>query len=339
MDEKNFKGEAVTWGLKTDENFRQEIKDVIDNSGKTANEFMKGLLNLYKVEKMKQTSQLVHEDLHELQILTQRINSIFLNLSERTNMAVRIKEEEMQKDLDAKDVEIKNKNEEISNLLSSIELMKIENQETKSEKQLLINQINDLETKLTQVNKANQVNEALINEYKDKNDNLNGLLIEYKGFKSENGTLKAAINEMQLEKKELEVVIKDNEKDLESLKARQVETLKSVKSELELVRRQELMEQKEKFRSIQDAEKEKYQETIEKLQSVQNAEREKHQGIIEKLQQNLTNIQEEYSSKISYYMQETQDIQTKNRELIEALEKSNKPQKQESKINTQSAKK
>ncbi len=88
-------------------------------------------------------------------------------------------------------------------------------------------------------------NKALIQEYKEKNDTLAGLVTEYKCFKNENETVKTLLADSQARKIDLENKIISKDIDVDTLKTKLEATV--IESRKEVTRISQLKEfEKEK---------------------------------------------------------------------------------------------
>ena len=150
-----------------------------------------------------------------------------------------------------------------------------------------------LKKQVTQFTEIMDSNKALIQEYKEKNDTLAGLVMEYKGFKNENETIKNLLADGQA--RNIDLSNKINSKDIE---------IDSLKSKLEAAAIQAPKEVK-RISEQKDFEKEK-------------ALLEQEKSFNKKMQE----LQEESNKKISEYqkqveefireMQRQQQIQSQN---------------------------
>jgi len=105
---------------------------------------------------------------------------------------------------------------------------------------------------LKQLSEIANNNKALIQEYKEKNDTLAGLVTEYKGFKTENESFKSLLADSQARNIELGNTIKTKELEVETLETK-LEAA-AVEAQKEVTRFAELKEF-EKERSLLGQEK------------------------------------------------------------------------------------
>ena len=106
----------VTYGVKVPEELKKQLEDLQKDSGlRVGKDFVQQLVNSYVLEKTKENIPEVAEDLKELQVLTQRINNIYLNLGYRIENVTKSQQEQQEK-------ELSNKDSIISDLQSKIEV-------------------------------------------------------------------------------------------------------------------------------------------------------------------------------------------------------------------------
>jgi hypothetical protein len=76
----------VTFGVKVTEEMKNELSELMKTSDLNGKEFMHLLLTTYKIEQTKRKDILFESDISELQILLQRIQSIYLNVNEKSKI-------------------------------------------------------------------------------------------------------------------------------------------------------------------------------------------------------------------------------------------------------------
>jgi predicted RNase H-like nuclease (RuvC/YqgF family) len=120
----------VTFGIKIPEELKNQITKLMDDIGLSENEFMQQVINTYAMEKTKENIPQFAEDLKELQILTKRINNIYLNLGYRLDNFTKSQEEEKQKLLQAKENLIVDLQSKYEKLKQNYDLLKNEYNES-----------------------------------------------------------------------------------------------------------------------------------------------------------------------------------------------------------------
>lgn len=269
----------VTFGVKVPEELKKQLEDLQKSSGlRTGKDFMQQLVNIYQVEKAKESIPVVAEDLKELQTLTQRINNIYLNLGYRIESINKAQEEEKTKMLKDKDSIIKN-------LQTKIEDLKDQNDNLNNDNSEKVNLINDLYQRVNQLTNSNDSIKALNDEYKSKIDTMAGIVEQYKGYKDTNEELNKLLADSQtrnieldnsikekdivIEKlnSELAMVKKANEKTVQELNTKHNEFIQSVKDKAELQREKEILELKSQHQEDKQELQNKYNKQIEEYQN------------------------------------------------------------------------
>lgn len=179
-----------TFGVKVSEEMYEKAKMVIDSSGVSSKEWFEKAVALYELNSIKQGSSDYTQDLSELEHHTTRMYELIVNMIQRSVYL---------KDHAVKDVTSKLESKEtiITDLQQQVNLLKGELTERNEAAKTLEEKLKELEEKFA----ANQItienNQALISEYKEKNDVLNGLVAQYKEFGDENEALKEKMNDVQ----------------------------------------------------------------------------------------------------------------------------------------------
>lgn len=172
-----------TFGVKVSEEMYEKVREVIESSGTSSKEWFERAIALYEMNAIKQGSSDYTQDLTELEHHTTRMYELIVNMIQRS---VHLKEHAV------KDVADKLESKE-----AIITDLQQQNQQIKQEIAMKTEgisefeeQVKDLEGKLLANQTMLENNQALISEYKDKNDTLSGLVTKYQGYAEENETLK-----------------------------------------------------------------------------------------------------------------------------------------------------
>lgn len=241
----------VTFGVKVPEEMKNELAEIMKSTQLTGKEFMGLLLTTYKLEQKKQAEDLLVKDIDELQRLLQRIQTMYLNVSERVGLIVeeRIGEVEavvVQKE-EEKETLIKEKSlleEKINNLLKEKEEAKDRYVALEKAYSELEEQISEQKIQIKQHHTLCEKYEEQIVGLKEENSKWERLEIEIKGRNEENERLKVRNDEVSSElwfaQREVEK-LKELLKQEEDGKNKELTTLKE-KYDLEL--QNSLLEQK-----------------------------------------------------------------------------------------------
>lgn len=241
----------VTFGVKVPEEMKNELAEIMKSTQLTGKEFMGLLLTTYKLEQKKQAEDLLVKDIDELQRLLQRIQTMYLNVSERVGLVVeeRIGEVEavvVQKE-EEKETLIKEKSlleEKINNLLKEKEEAKDRYVALEKAYSELEEQISEQKIQIKQHHTLCEKYEEQIVGLKEENSKWERLEIEIKERNEENARLKVRNDEVSSElwfaQREVEK-LKELLKQEEEGKNKELTTLKE-KYDLEL--QNSLLEQK-----------------------------------------------------------------------------------------------
>lgn len=241
----------VTFGVKVPEEMKNELAEIMKSTQLTGKEFMGLLLTTYKLEQKKQAEDLLVKDIDELQRLLQRIQTMYLNVSERVGLIVeeRIGEVEavvVQKE-EEKEALIKEKfllEEKINNLLKEKEEAKDRYVALEKAYSELEEQISEQKIQIKQHHTLCEKYEEQIVGLKEENSKWERLEIEIKERNEENERLKVRNDEVSSElwfaQREVEK-LKELLKQEEDGKNKELTTLKE-KYDLEL--QNSLLEQK-----------------------------------------------------------------------------------------------
>ncbi|QFG01281.1 hypothetical protein PB01_20845 (plasmid) [Psychrobacillus glaciei] len=179
-----------TFGVKVSEEMYEKAKLVIDESGVSAKDWFEKAIALYETNSIKLGSTDYTQDLTELESHTTRIYELIVNMMKRS---VYLKEDavkEIATKLESKEAIITDFQQKNAALKEQV----IQKHEETVALQEQLKQLNEsFETNQTML----ENNQALIIEYKEKNDVLNGLVAQYKGYGDENEALKVELSEVQ----------------------------------------------------------------------------------------------------------------------------------------------
>ena len=102
---------AETWAVKIEEEEKERLSQLIEQSGLTSKDFLGTMMTAYELSKAKDNMPLLTQDIDELQRITTRINSIFVNVGERIQNLLDSKDSEYVKQLQEKQTTISIMNE------------------------------------------------------------------------------------------------------------------------------------------------------------------------------------------------------------------------------------
>lgn len=226
----------ATWGVKVPEDLKEKIVRVMQGSGLSGKEFMESMLQAYMIKEMKENQPLMAPDLGELQVVTNRMVTIYANLGERLNNLVADKDSYYSAELDKKEKTINALGEKISAMESSLSDANTEKEEANNYALELKKQKRDLEDLL-------ETHRALVAEYKEKNGTLTGMLIDFNDQKKKFEQLRKELDEKEAEARQLSFQMEGQKKDIEILnkenegfKAKHKESIEILNKEIERVK-------------------------------------------------------------------------------------------------------
>ena len=285
-----------TFGVKVSEEMYEKVREVIESSGTSSKEWFERAIALYEMNAIKQGSSDYTQDLTELEHHTTRMYELIVNMIQRS---VHLKEyavKDVADKLESKEAiitDLQQQNQQIKQEVA----MKTEGISAFEE------QVKDLEGKLLANQTMLENNQALISEYKDKNDALSGLVTKYQGYAEENETLKKTfeiektewmkqsnadkvafeekISELSQEKQTVSEEIRVLRLDFEQAKANHERDLSH------LAERKEL----ERDKAVVEAER-LHNEEVRKLYDEMAVLRKVHEETKEKLQAEITALQQ-----------------------------------------------
>lgn len=298
-----------TFGVKVSEEMYDRAKMVIESSGVSAKDWFEKALALYELNSIKQGSSDYTQDLTELEHHTTRIYELIVNMIQRSVYLKDHAVKEVADKLESKETIITDLQQQNKNLKDELTQKNVETVN-------IAKQLKELEDKLEANQTTLENNQALISEYKEKNDVLNGLVAQYKAYGDENAELKRKLTDVEstlllratdaeqraevltrlVEEKKIEAekVKKQHEEDLQMAIERK--ELERIKATMEIERRYQaeiaelntthneeirsLYDEVAELRKVNDANREKYQAEID-------ANREKYQAEIDELKKQL----------------------------------------------------
>ena len=273
-----------TFGVKVSEDLYEKVKLMIESSGNSAKEWFEKAVSLTEMNAIKQGATDYSQDISELEIHTTRIYELVANMIQRS---IYIKDHAVKEYADKLD----QKESIISEYQSKASVAIEEAKEAKQAATTLEKEKEELLKQLEEARSVNINNKLLIDEYKEKNDTLSGLVSKYQSYAEENEELKEkfTVERERLQSQVNEVIVQNDyqQDEIKELKQR-IESMKT-SHEIELER---LVERKdyEKDRAVLEAER-NYQE---KLLTANNEYNEK----IRELYSEISNVRKEYEDRI-----------------------------------------
>lgn len=294
-----------TWSAKIDDEQKEKLQNLIDESGLSSKDFLESLISLYEINSSKVHVKEISEDISEVQQLTLRMTNIFINVAERIESIKSFAEADKIRSMEEKQHIISTLTEKVSFLNDKIKASEEEKEfYAKEYERISIEMVNLkslYEKEVNQYTEVNRNNQQLISEYKEKIDNLSTLVAEFQDKAKQNSELQQKLLESSNEAKELR-------KTIESLE----ETERNNKILIEDVKKLE-EELNNKTNSINEL-----QRSLDDLQRKFEADKEKQELDSEKkllktekaYNESLQEIQENYNKKLLEFLNEINKIHT-----------------------------
>ncbi|HNR66228.1 MAG TPA: hypothetical protein PKJ95_08065, partial [Atribacterota bacterium] len=266
--------ELTTWSVKMTDTLKEKISGSLQESGLTGKEFMEVLLNTY--EQVKKDRPEITPDLDELETLTKRICAIYVNVGERITTLLNDKDNSYKALVAEKTDLARTLQKRITELENSLKDKITIAKELAAEKDKIQEEKINLELRqqkeIQQLAEINQSNKSLIEEYRQKNDTLTGLLAEYETYKNQIQELKKEVNLEKIKRAGAEDKFKKAEDTLNKNKEKLFQTEERYKVQIESIIEQQsfekekaLLEQEKSLRNELQAEREEYNNRIKTL--------------------------------------------------------------------------
>jgi DNA repair exonuclease SbcCD ATPase subunit len=273
-----------TFGVKVSEELHDKVKSMIENSGGSAKDWFEKAVAISELQSIKQGSADYNQDLNELEVHTARIFELVSNMVQRS---IYIKDhaiKEISDKLEQKESIIGEYQGKINSAVEEEKLAKESMKALEQEKEELFKQLKSQQS-------ANENNQLLLNEYKERNDTLSGLVNKYQTYANENEKLKEqfATEKSQLLSQIKEISNQNNVHQNEIKELKQQLLLLKNNHAIELER---LVEKKdyEKDKALLEIERQ-YQQKL--LQS-----NEEYNNRIKEMYEEINSIRREYEQRI-----------------------------------------
>lgn len=276
-----------TFGVKVSEELHDRVKDMIELSGMSSKEWFERAVALTEIQSVKQGATEYSQDLSELEVHTTRIYELVTNLVQRSIYLKDSALKEVTDKLEQKEAIISEYQEKANAAVQELK-------EVMEGKSLIEQEKNELTKQLEQALSTNENNQLLINEYKEKNDTLSGLVTQYKGFAEENEKLKqehstvvqrlqSGIDELRGQTVEQLEEIKDLKQTIQSLKDKHATELERLTERMDYEKNKSLLEVEREYQQKLLSANEEYTKKIQQMYDEINATRKEYEGKFEQL--------------------------------------------------------
>lgn len=266
----------VTFGVKVPEELKDQINDIMKSSGLVGREFMQQLVDLYMMETNKEQMPEMSEEIKELQLITHRINEIYINLGSRFQTIINMNEKEKSSiELEVQE-KLNNYSEEIKNYIENLNEQKKVTLEIEEKYKAILKENEELKKEIQKLSDHNENYNQLNKEYRNKITKLEEEVEKFKEYKKENQNLSATNSDLQDKNDTLASELWFCKREIEKLNDQFNKKKKEFEKNLEYINEQHNLEK----------------QTIKLELQVQ------HQRDIELLNQKIVTIQEEYNNKL-----------------------------------------
>ncbi|MBE6023483.1 MAG: hypothetical protein E7231_09650 [Cellulosilyticum sp.] len=253
----------VTFGVKVSEEMKNELSLLMKEHALSGKEFMSMLLASYRLDQAKEEANLYESDIVELQNLIKRIQSIFLNMTEKSKLSHKEEQEALEHVIEAQQGEkekLIKAQEELKEALERAKAKEIDYQKREEELQKEI----EAAYKEAQLQKTQLENNLLLHkkfeeevvQLKERIASLERLEMEIEERNDENTKLKERNDELASEVWFLQRDIEKQTKEREQLVEKQIKEAEVLEKQFELRLKNELLEQKltlsEKISELKD---------------------------------------------------------------------------------------
>lgn len=253
----------VTFGVKVSEEMKNELSLLMKEHALSGKEFMSMLLASYRLDQAKDEAKLYESDIIELQSLTKRINSIFLNMTEKSKLNHKEEQEALEQVIETQKVEKEKLLEDYESLKKQLEEAKAKELEGQKREEALKKEIEKIQ-KEAKIQKTQLENNLLLHKkfeeevevLKERIETLERLEVEIEERNDENTKLKTRNDELASEVWFLQRDIEKQTKEKEQLIENQEKEKRTLEDQFALRLKNELLEQKlalaEKMTELKD---------------------------------------------------------------------------------------
>ena len=241
----------VTFGVKVSEEMKLELSQIMKEHALSGKEFMSMLLASYRLDKAKEETKFFESDIIELQNLTKRIQSIFLNMTEKSMLNYREEQQALEKVIEAQQLEKEAVIKEQEKLKKILEDAK-KREHDMHQKELALQKSNDEFAKEVLTLKRQLENNMLLHkkfeeevgQLNEKIDGYKRLEVEIEERNEENTKLKSRNDEMASEMWFLQREVEKLQKEKEQLNEKYETEKMHIATQFELKLKSELLEQR-----------------------------------------------------------------------------------------------
>lgn len=221
---------------------KNKINTAIELSGLTDKEWIERATDVWTMHVMKSEIPEHSIEIEEVEGLTNRIRSIFVNLAQRTHVekeTIRQKNNEEIQELQQQIVDLN------LQLQAAARETKLANDEVQREKELRV----ESEKYAQQAQENNETNKKLVDSYRDKNDTLTGLVNQYKAGYEASNKLQIELTATQQRSVDLERELLQKSAELEDVVEKHKENTQTLIERKEIEYEREMLKLRTEFQN------------------------------------------------------------------------------------------
>ncbi|MXQ55290.1 hypothetical protein [Shimazuella alba] len=255
-----------TWGTKATQDVHQRADELVRSSGLDKKEWFEWAVSLLELKNLEDQKQYSTE-IGEIERYTKRIIQMLLNMVQRFEFQSEEIQNKYEEQVHTQEINIQNMKVEINQYKDQLKQMEEDLDNVRKENEALNSQ-------LATANKAHERSEELIDEYKEKLENLASLLAQHQGAAEENQKLKNDISTIVQEKIQLEHELSQRTVQLEELKQQHSEKVSEIMERSAFEQEKTLLAKEREYQGILNKVHEDYNIKIKEYQEQLNTARE-----------------------------------------------------------------
>ena len=292
-----------TLGFKVTDEVHERARMLIESSGLTSKEWLENALTMYEAKALQANTPDYAKDLTELELHTTRIYELVINMIQQSVYLKDHAVKDVSDKLESKEGIITELQAKLAEMKEQVNQLTTENKQFAEQQAVLQKQVDEQKSTIDNSN-------LLINEYKEKNDTLSGLVTKYQGYAEENEALKATF---ETEKASL----------VQQLNEQQTTSTEQIR-QLEQAQQQANERIRELEAALENAQL-NYTRELEIMQERKDLEREKALVEVERTYQAKLQAQnDKYNDKVAEMHVENERIRQNYESRLEAFNKDNK---------------
>lgn len=240
----------VTFGVKVSEEMKNELSQLMKEHALSGKEFMSMLLASYRLDQAKDETTLFESDIIELQNLTKRIQSIFLNMTEKSKLTYKEEQNALEKVIEAQQIEKEEVIKEKEVLKETLKEFKIRERDGQKREEDLREKVSATQKEVEVLKKQLENNILLHHKFeeevvqlKEQIDGYKRLETEIKERNDENTKLKTRNDEIASEIWFLQREVEKLQKEKEQLTEKFIAEQKTYTEQYQLKLKNELLKQ------------------------------------------------------------------------------------------------